>query len=108
MKPNARGSATPIRIRVADSDEPGTATFGNGVVLLGVYHKGKDTCYPSILGYFQLALEDMCARCQRGASFYINHGEGCVGRPIQWIDFCLCILTFKNNHPNIDILIVNK
>jgi hypothetical protein len=107
MKHDARGSANPIRIRVADSDEPGTATFGNGVVLLGVYRKGKDTSYPALLGHFQLALEDMCAKCPRGASFYIKHGEGCAGRPIQWIDFYLCILTFKNNHPDLDIT-VNK
>ena len=108
MKYGARGNGNSIRIRVADTDVPGTATVGGGVVLLGVYEKGKPTYYPALLGYFQAALEDMYAKCPRGVPFHIDAGEGCHGRPLQWNDFHVCILTFVKNHPGVDVLVVNK
>jgi hypothetical protein len=108
MKSGARGNGELIRIRVADSDVPGTATPGNGVVLLGVYHAEGETRYPALLGYFQSALEDMYAKCPRGAAFRIVRGEGCHGLALQWFDFELCILTFAKTHADVDIQIVNK
>lgn len=106
MNCGVRGNPNPIRIRVSDSDVPGTATPGKDVVLLGVYHKNRPTHYPALLGYFQSALEDMYTKCPRGATFHIARGEGCGGLTIQWQDFHLCILTFIRNHPDVDILIV--
>ncbi len=105
MNLGARGGGSSIRIRIADTDVPGTVTFGKDVVLLGVYHKDQPTHYPALLGYFQAALDDMYARRPRGASFRIKRGEGCGGNALQWFDFDLCIQTFAKSHPDVDIQI---